>query len=198
MNPAIILGKPTPGAIIRLFLPESTRLIDHQQIFGRESRELMPRPCQNTRLSAPTDCNLAEWVPPMAAHRKLTRKYEGEVTTNATLADDIFWFRAMALRAPRSGTLDIRTKSKLAEYAENLRKEWNEEKARLKLKWNAKKKKQHQTWAQVGIHKKNTVLNSRKQLSCSEKWLWFLVTLVKTNLVLSFLEHYNWFFYVCC
>ena len=48
---------------------------------------------------------------------------------------------AMALRAPRSGTLDIRTKSKLAEYAENLRKEWNEEKARLKPKWNAKKKK---------------------------------------------------------
>ena len=51
----------------------------------------------------------------------------------------------MALPAPKSRTLDIRTKSKLEEYAENLRKEWNEEKARLKLKWNAKKKKQHQT-----------------------------------------------------
>lgn len=61
MNPAIILGKPTPDAIMRLFLPESTRLIDHQQIFGRELRELMPRPCQNSRLLAPTDYNLAEW-----------------------------------------------------------------------------------------------------------------------------------------
>ena len=37
--------------------------------------------------------------------------------------------------------MDIRTKSKLGEYAENLRKEWNEEKARLKPKWDAKKKK---------------------------------------------------------
>ena len=39
------------------------------------------------------------------------------------------------------GNLDIRTKLKLAEYAENLKNEWNEEKARLKPKWNAKKKK---------------------------------------------------------
>ena len=46
----------------------------------------------------------------------------------------------MALRALKSRTLDIRTKSKLGEYAENLRKEWNAEKARLKPKWNAKKK----------------------------------------------------------
>ena len=36
--------------------------------------------------------------------------------------------------------MDIRTKSKLAEYAKNLRKEWNEEKARLKPKWDTKKK----------------------------------------------------------
>ena len=47
----------------------------------------------------------------------------------------------MGLLARKLGNLDIRTKLKLAEYAENLKNEWNEEKARLKPKWDAKKKK---------------------------------------------------------
>ena len=67
----------------------------------------------------------------------------------------------MALRAPRSVTLDIKTKSKLAEYAENLRKEWNEEKAGLKPKWDAKKKKHIRPGPKWGYIRKNTVLNSR-------------------------------------
>ena len=47
----------------------------------------------------------------------------------------------MDLRAPRSGTLDLKTKSKLAEYAANLRQQWEDEKATIKPRWNAKKKK---------------------------------------------------------
>ena len=42
---------------------------------------------------------------------------------------------------PNTGTLDIRTKSKLAEYADTLRTDWNKEKATLKTKWDPKKKK---------------------------------------------------------
>ena len=42
---------------------------------------------------------------------------------------------------PKTGILDIRTKSKLAEYADNLRTDWNKEKATLKTKWDPKKKK---------------------------------------------------------
>ena len=51
----------------------------------------------------------------------------------------------MGLLARKFGNLDIRTKLKLAEYAENLKNEWNEEKARLKSKWDAKKKEAHKT-----------------------------------------------------
>ena len=43
------------------------------------------------------------------------------------------------------GNLNIITKLKLAEYAEYLKNEWNEEKARLKPKWDAKKKEAHKT-----------------------------------------------------
>ena len=45
----------------------------------------------------------------------------------------------MDLLVPRSGTLDIRTKSKLAEYAATLRKQWEDEKAAIKPKWNYQK-----------------------------------------------------------
>ena len=52
-------------------------------------------------------------------------------------ADDAF---EMDLNVPKSGTMDIKTKSELADYAANLRQEWEEEKAKLKRKWNAKTK----------------------------------------------------------
>ena len=47
----------------------------------------------------------------------------------------------MDLRVPKTGILDIRTKSKLAEYADNLRTDWNKEKTTLKTKWDPKKRK---------------------------------------------------------
>ena len=47
----------------------------------------------------------------------------------------------MDLRVPKAGTLDERTKSKLAEYAATLRNKWEEEKLALKLKLNCKKRK---------------------------------------------------------
>ena len=46
----------------------------------------------------------------------------------------------MNLNVPKSGTLDIKTKLELADYAANLRQEWEEEKAKLKPKGNAKLK----------------------------------------------------------
>ena len=46
-------------------------------------------------------------------------------------ADDAF---EMDLNVPKSGTMDIKTKSELADYAANLRQEWEEEKAKLKWK----------------------------------------------------------------
>ena len=43
---------------------------------------------------------------------------------------------------PRKGSLEIITKSKLAKYAADLRKQWEEEKAKLVSRWHSKQKKQ--------------------------------------------------------
>ena len=120
MKQAIILGKQTPDALIRLSPPSQRAwwIINKFSAVNRE--DAAPSTCQNTRLSAPTDCHFADGGP----HRKLTRvkDVERRGSNYKCLADDAFVFRAMDLWVPRSGTLDIRTKSKLAE---NLRKQWN-------------------------------------------------------------------------
>ena len=176
MKQAIILGKQTPDALIRLSPPSQRAwwIINKFSAVNRE--DAAPSACQNTRLSAPTDCHFADGG--RGLHRKLTRvkDVERRGSNYKCLADDVFVFRAMDLRVPRSGTLDIRTKSKLAE---NLRKQWN-----------------HWIW-----FIKNCDFEMYWQEACSNyivKSLTLISSDTSKKSCLIFLKHYHWFFYVCC